>query len=245
MTNTLLRRIQPQTSKSATEVSEHFNLSLENRKVRLTFGVRSDTWDHSIVQSVVAHDEYRMGRYAGDKSVILDIGAHIGSFSTTVKRVYPNSRVIALEAAGFNLPTLAHNLTFAPDVEAFFNAIGARDGDLVHVPNNSGQNTGGNSCVASDETEDSTRTVTLTTLAKTLGVERFDVIKIDCEGGEHQLLADSDSAELLAQSNYVAMEVHGNHRSVYDWFMQHFPSVEFAPSKAASAVDLANLYAWR
>lgn len=245
MTNTLLRRISPQTSKSVAEAFEDFSLPPENRKVSLAFGVRPETWDRSIVRSVVMLDEYRMGRYAGDKSVVLDVGAHIGSFSTTVKRVYPNSRVIALEAAGFNLPTLAHNLTFAPEVEAFFNAIGSKDGEIIRVPNSAGENTGGNSCVASEETDDSTHTVTLATLAQTLGVERFDVIKLDCEGGEHQLLADPASAELLAQSGYVAAEIHGNHRAVYDWFVEHFPNVEFVPHRNPTAVDLANLYAWR
>ena len=244
MPNQLLRRVLPQTSASVTSTSTDFYLPLDGRKISLDFGVRPDSWDKNIVRDVVAGDEYRMGRYSGDKSVVLDIGAHIGSFSTMVKRVFPTSRVIALEAADFNLPTLAHNLTFAPDVEAFYNAIGSKDGDLVHVPNTSGQNTGGNSCVASDKEFASTHTITLTTLAAALGVSRFDVVKMDCEGGEHDLLADPASADLLARSGYVAAEIHGRHRYVYDWFAAHFSSVEFVPHRNPDCSDLANLYAW-
>jgi FkbM family methyltransferase len=244
MSQQLLRKISPQKNGALTEIALDFALPLENRTLKLPFGVRDRTWDAYIANGVVVGDEYRVSRYAGSKAVVLDVGAHIGSFATTVKRAFPDSRVIALEAADFNVPVLAHNLTYAPEIEAFYNAIGSKDGDLIHVPNACGPNTGGNGCVPHTQQGASTHTVTLATLAKTLGVERFDVVKLDCEGGEHALLADAASAELLAQAAYVTAEIHGHLKAVHDWFLARFSSVEFLPHPDVPA-KLAHLYARR
>ena len=215
-------------------------LKNDSRTVKLEFGVRSNTWDLDIVKTVVSNDEYNMRGYQGPKSTILDIGAHIGGFCTTMKRVFPDSRVIALEAAAFNIPVLAHNLAMSPEIEAYHNAIGEHDGVVVNVISSAGMNTGGNGCVISEETPDSTKTITLSTLAKLCRVDKFDMVKMDCEGAEHLILRHKESADMLKKATYVAAEIHGDLESAIDWFLSNFENVNV---KRTSSV-LANLYAW-
>lgn len=78
-------------------------------------------------------------------------------------------------------------------------------------------------------------------MAALLGVERFDMVKMDCEGGEHALLSHAPSATLLAKSVYVACEIHGRIDEAHARFVAHFPHVELRRTSG----DLANLFAWR
>jgi FkbM family methyltransferase len=237
-----LTRINPVYSNQLQRINCNFRVDLpdEKRTVGLEYGVRKDTWDADIVKSVVEFDEYNMRGYQGPKSVILDIGAHVGGFCTTMKRVFPQSRVIALEAASFNVPVLSHNLSYSPDVEAYFNAIGSTDGNKVYVAQGAGKNTGGNCCVDAPDDVEYTTSVTLSTLASVVGVDKFDMVKLDCEGGERLILSHQPSASILAKSTYVSAEIHGNIENAISWFNSNFPNVRVKHSGA----NLANVYAW-
>ena len=227
--STLLNRIKPRSAQGLRVGQLDCPLySPEGQSKKLTYGYRGrGSWDKGIIHSVVTADEYQMRGYTGPRGVILDVGAHVGSFCTMMARMSPESRVIALEAAHFNVPVLAHNLAYAPHVEAFYNAIGSVDGETVTVPNAAGLNTGGNSTISGGRamSNETTTTVRLTTLAHDLQVEKFDVVKMDCEGGEHAVLADAESAALLAKSSYVTAEIHGRIAETKAWFDAHFAHV--------------------
>ena len=226
--STILRRIAPQpVSTLAVTPFDCPASPPDGPGTKLLFGYRGNTWDKGIIQSVVCADEYKMKDYGGPRRTVLDVGAHIGSFCTMMQRIWGDARVIALEAAHFNVPVLSHNLTYAPQTEAFYNAIGSVDGEVVTVTNGAGKNTGGNSTrsALNAQSGESTQTVRLVTLARELQVEQFDVVKLDCEGGEHALLADAESAALLAKSAYVTAEIHGRIAEAKAWFDAHFAHV--------------------
>lgn len=250
-----MRPLQAQLSSNLTNhtASISVNHSADHAAVnRLGFGVRPNTWDRGIIDEVVTHDTYRIGRYTGPRASILDVGAHVGAFCSSMKRVFPTSMVVALEAAYFNLEPLQHNMALAQGaaygqpILGFFNAIGGQDNLPVMVPY-PGANTGGGGTVTPEGelTDQVTHTVTLPTICRELGLDRFDVVKMDCEGGEHALLTDEESRVFLARSVYVTAEIHqgrGNIADAVEWFRGNFHKVEFVRS---SSPNLATVHAWQ
>lgn len=190
-----------------------------------TFTIRPNTMDIEIVNGVFVGDEYGIGTVIRNGDVVLDVGAHIGSF--TARAALKNDvRVFSVEPAFFNLPLLLANVPLRRNVTVLNNALGGADGLRVIVRDTAGYNTGGNECHLASTTEVPVHTLRLVTLAKMCGVSAFDIVKLDCEGGEHALLDDAASASLLARSRYVAMEVHGRVDRGIAWAREHFRQVD-------------------
>jgi FkbM family methyltransferase len=189
------------------------------------FTVRPDTIDTRVVNEVFVGDEYGIGPLIRAGDVVLDVGAHIGSF--TARATLKNDvRVFSVEPAFFNLPLLLANIPRGRKITVFNNALGGADGLPVIVRDTRGENTGGNECHGASPSEIPVHTLRLVTLAKMCGVSAFDIVKLDCEGGEHALFDDAASASLLARSRYVAMEVHGRADRGIAWAREHFRYVD-------------------
>ena len=45
------------------------------------------------------------------------------------------------------------------------------------------------------------------------------LIKLDCEGGEHSLIGDKESEDILSEANQVSMEVHFRSKATpFEWW---------------------------
>jgi FkbM family methyltransferase len=122
---------------------------------------RQNTWDRDIFNTVVQENEYRIDPTTIPKDgVILDIGAHIGSFSYMMSRHVPNGRIQAYEAHPGNYDHCFANLSPIPNATVQHLAVTAVDDDKVWIPkefppgNATGVNTGGLSIVRDQFFED-------------------------------------------------------------------------------------------
>jgi FkbM family methyltransferase len=152
---------------------------------------RKGTADESVIGHSFDNDIFFAGfpEYqpaAGD--VIVDVGAHIGTFSLLAASKVGGGKVFAAEASldSYNLLRINLALNHCSNVEARHLALSDREGTctLFHDVGN-----WGNSTVA--ELSKSSETVDCCTLAQFLDrnrIEHCDFMKMNCEGAEFPIL---------------------------------------------------------
>jgi len=170
---------------------------------------RVGTTDRHIVWTTFLRDDYRVGRIPADRTLgcVVDIGAQIGTFAA---RIAPKAeRVLAFEPVPANAALLRRNVEAFPHVEVIEAAVADREGTLtLHL---SEDNTGGHSAYrAAGRDEGRAVTVRCLPLRPALdarGIAAVDLLKLDCEGAEHLVLATLER-DGLDRVRAVAMEYH-------------------------------------
>ena len=183
---------------------------------RAVFAYRTETNDWNTLSSILTHDEYELPR--GLSGTALDIGAYLGGVCIALALDNPDLHVIAVEPVPDNVRLIRES------IEA--NGVGDRvtliDGALAGPKDKSisifygyrgtvsleHHAFVGNSTLAYDtagETDHDERIVTPVTLTQILaGIDEVAWTKIDCEGGEYQILADPGVRKL----RYIIGEWH-------------------------------------
>lgn len=118
--------------------------------------------------------------------LVADVGAHIGYFSRVA--ALRGARVFSFEPDAENAALLRTNTKRFPNVTVTQNAVTDHCGDVAfyHVIESTGcHSTIAPSGIAEHRT---VRATTLDTFATANGIEHFDLIKIDVEGGEWNAL---------------------------------------------------------
>lgn len=140
---------------------------------------------------------------------IIDIGAALGDYSVWAATQTPRGRLIAVEPYPPSVNLLRANLeaNHVKNVEVFAGAVAAGSGiarlavDEGHVVQNSTANR------AVSDRAVSVETVSLGELLARYEIEHCDYLKMDCEGGEYEILF-STSEKTLARFDRICMEVH-------------------------------------
>lgn len=171
-----------------------------------TLHVRPDpAWDVGIVEEVLK--VYNLDAYRGrDPQLIVDVGAHIGSFSRLAHHRWHDARLLAVEPCADNYELTTRNLAEIPNSMVFHAAIGVSRDDRVdwEASAEDPNNTGGGGVVA--HRDGTVRTVLLSDIIHLFG--EIDVLKTDCEGGEWLWMADLLEEGLFDQVNLIVGEAH-------------------------------------
>lgn len=178
--------------------------------------------DLVIVRDVGTDDCYGLAGLATgglQPSTILDIGAHVGVFSTLAHRRWPDASCVAVEANRRNMPALQKNVGgFARAIHA---AATYESGELLLASTvfPGSRNSGGSTLIAGGisqkdigdayrlDAEPLERT-TLEKICDEQGWERIDLIKLDCEGAELSILGNCD----LDRVGVIVGEFHSKER---------------------------------
>lgn len=215
----------------------------ESGVVELRDGLRIFLSDHphDIVTVVVifAREDYGKIR-AG--SVVVDIGANIGTFSLYAAHCGA-SKVYAYEPGRRAYEALVRNIErngLEKVVMPFNLAVSDRDGGTVRIPSESSPY----NAVLSESSEaegDVVRTISLPTILQSNGLRRVDLLKVDCEGSEYPLFRQTDS-ETLARIDEIRIEYHpGPLDELLERFAQErFKTVRLERSTAMLWVERAD-----
>jgi FkbM family methyltransferase len=184
------------------------NLFLKKKTVNASadhhFSFRPGTLDKKVFDIVVNHNEYRVPSVLYPADIVIDIGAHIGSFSYAVLKRGAR-KVYAFEADPENYECLIRNLKpFRRYVKAFAQAVWRSDRkneQLFHSgPSMMGNevNTAGGNVMAAEGTpmvvvsfDDVIDSVTEG------GQKRIKLVKLDCEWSEFPILLTSRKLDLI------------------------------------------------
>jgi len=146
--------------------------------------------------------------------VVIDIGANIGCFTLAAWRaVGAGGTVVALEPESRNFTRLTDHLAAnnATSVTPLNLALADHDGQLtLIVPTNQSLLVSKFDTVGGRSIAGGTEQVSCMTLASLMGEHRIahvTLLKLDCEGAEHEIVA-ALTPELASRIDHIAMEIH-------------------------------------
>jgi FkbM family methyltransferase len=156
-------------------------------------------------------DEYGLSRIAfarGD--IVIDIGAHVGVFAIYAAKRHPEICVLAFEPDPVNFSNLRANIAANRVANVFPHHLAVtRDGrpfTLDTPPDNSG-GAGGYYSERAGYARSTVGSVTLDDVFARFAIRRCKLLKIDCEGAEHEILT---SASVLDRVEWLSGEFHIN-----------------------------------
>lgn len=176
-------------------------------RIEDSVGSRAAEW----VASELDGDTYGLERIVfqpGD--VVIDVGAHVGLFALTVALRHPEVTVVSLEPEPTNFRNLAANVARhgALNVLAFNLAV-TKDGrsfELHRPPVNSG-GASGYSRFNDGYSRSVAASVTLDQVFARFAPRGCRLLKLDCEGAEHEILP---ACGVLHDIEWFAAEFHIN-----------------------------------
>ena len=171
--------------------------------------MRPATYDDYIIREIFCTQSYRAGLEALEAEsspTVLDLGAHIGTFSLMVAHALPRARILAVEAVPENASYLRVNVEqngFSSRVRVFAGAVAATSGTLtMYLRDRTAQH----SAVQKSEHSITVPALTLDELVARAGGS-CDLLKLDIEGSEFEVL-EAASAETLSRIKTIIMEYH-------------------------------------
>lgn len=172
--------------------------------------VRRNTYDTPVVTEVLFHRVYAPPGFEVERNdVVLDIGAHIGSFSIYAAGFAHAAAVYSFEPEPSNFEMLCKNVMASRlrNVSPINSALSSCDSE--RDLNVSRYNTGRNSFYFSEMHESRVRvkTMTLASFFQQFTIRKVDFAKIDCEGSEYDILYGCP-ADILNRIRKIALEVH-------------------------------------
>ena len=166
------------------------------------------------VYEIFAEDCYRLRWLLGDlldRPVrVLDIGGHVGTFSCRLAQLHPRAAIQVFEPSPTTVRYLRRNVDrngFADRVTVYEQALAATTGYAVFDDNGAGS--GLNGLLAAGHRSGTPTKVEALAFDDAVALldAPVDVVKIDCEGGEYDLVLAS-SADAWADVQRVVIEYH-------------------------------------
>ena len=175
---------------------------------------RPGTTDPLIVQQVLLKTGRKAEYYLPPNlhpEVILDIGSNIGASILYFHNRFPNARILGFEPHPETFAVLQQNVSGLPHVSVFNCGLGAVN-TRVSVPGES-INFGAFSTAGRQRGQKEDRKTVecdirrVDDVLRELGIDKVDLIKIDCEGAEADVFAGL-SSEILERCQWIVGELH-------------------------------------
>ncbi|NUQ25610.1 MAG: FkbM family methyltransferase [Saprospiraceae bacterium] len=191
------------------EESNHFLQLYDLPDAR--FYYRPHTYDRFMIEEVWLNDEYRLDNCTVMSNAgIIDVGAHIGSFSVRASKLFPDNFIWAFEPAIDNFNLLKNNLKLnnCANVQVYQKAVtdNKKKANLFINENH----TGGHSLIPDFHDKKAIveiDAISINTFVNEKAVDSIGYLKIDCEGSEYQIL-DSLSPAVWNKIHYLGVEFH-------------------------------------
>ena len=160
----------------------------------------------------VAYSSFVMNEYSNlpisKPSIIIDVGAHIGTTAISLSNIYPSAKIISLEPDPYNFQLLQLNTASIPNILPINSALSAHDGYIQLHARHTGS--WGNTIVSQPSTDLSKslriHSISIPTLMKRYNITHIDLLKIDVEGGEVEIL--NSSGPWIDSVESILVELH-------------------------------------
>lgn len=185
------------------------------------FYYRAHTNDQNTVQAVFAEDEYFLQKLpCRPNGVILDFGAHIGSFSILATTLFPTAKIYSYEPCAENYEIFLKSIEInklEKNIQANLKAVWGLDDEVIQI-------------YFGDETAFGTEhrfncshfagwgktdidkkfdieTVSLHRILEDNKIDKVDILKTDCEGSEYDIF-NKATIEDLKKIDLIVGEYH-------------------------------------
>lgn len=178
-------------------------------RLRCGYVIRAEDRDRGTCNEVWIEEMYALPVPMRGWKSIVEIGGHVGSTTLYFAHKAPDARIAVFEPSPRNFAILRKNVEdnrLAGRVTPFQMAVSGEKGEKTfHLMGT----TGGNSLFAYGDggTTITVRTTTLQDVFVEQGIERCDLLKLDCEGAEYEILYGA-SDELLSRIGNIVLEYH-------------------------------------
>lgn len=179
-------------------------------------------------------ENWQLGQYFNpDKpispdSIIVDIGAHIGSFAILAAKKAHRGRVLAFEPHPENFRLLQKNIRVnrCSNIQAFPYAVtgngSSKSANLFIYPTHSGSHSLVHKISSSSIT---IPTITLPQILTRYRLPQIDLLKIDAEGSEFDILLNAPT-KILSKIHSISLEFHDhitpfNHSTLISFLTNH------------------------
>lgn len=154
-----------------------------------------------------------LGLGVPDSPVVIDIGANAGFFTLFAASRFSDARILSFEPVPSNFRQLERNrsLNMNCRITCFEKAVAGHSGKVsLGLNTNDSFSTYATIFERQDKQDEIIEVpcVTLPEIFDEFGLERCDMLKMDCEGAEYEILYNCPSAYMFRISQ-IAMEVHG------------------------------------
>ncbi len=172
----------------------------------LRFSVRGGTTDLAVLNEAAIMNPYLGPGHIQlrQDAVVMDVGANMGDFAIQAAALCPLGRVYAIEPVSEYISLLETNKTLnrLSNIEIIQVALGDHEGEirLSIAGSESGAYFNGTT------NTETARLTTLPQLMRECGLERIDLLKMDCEGSEWDILPAA--REVLTRIRQICMEFH-------------------------------------
>tara|TARA_R100000963_G_C4639301_1_gene103014 strand:- start:303 stop:1901 length:1599 start_codon:yes stop_codon:yes gene_type:complete len=160
------------------------------------------------LKNIFEQQEYALPRgfQLNEKSVVVDIGGNVGSFSMYAREWNAKCHIYSFEPNPQVFPLLEHNAKSLGNISINQVALGNKNGsiDLYQHPNNTGQTS--TSLQVKDANKVSVPMRNSGEMLAEYGINKIDVLKIDTEGAEVAILAGMK--DLLINTGIIMVEYH-------------------------------------
>lgn len=169
--------------------------------------IRTNTSDLYVVYSCFYHREYDYLSLS-DPEIIIDAGANIGASSIFFARKYPNARIFAIEPETSNFELLKQNIQNYHNIIPIKAAIWGETGTRT-IQNRFTGHWGFTVSETTNKTEligQEINCITIHSLMKEYGFTSIDLLKMDIEGGEKDVLENSQ--DWMDSVKIITVELH-------------------------------------
>lgn len=196
--------------------------TLTRHDCRHAFRLRVPSSDVPTYRQVFVDGEYDF-LVAAQPQVIVDAGANIGLASIYFANKYPEAQILAIEPEHGNFQLLRQNVAAYPNVIPIHAALWNSNEEINLTDPGLGNwgfmTEAKNACVnPPDRAGHAVSARTVDSLMEEFGISKIDILKIDIEGAEKEVFADTTA--WIAAVNSIIIELHermkaGCNRSFY------------------------------
>jgi len=164
--------------------------------------------DISMAYECILRDDYQLKKMKFSKGdVVLDIGAHIGSFSLAIAKQHPDIRILSFEPSPNSYRILRKNITINnyKNIVPFNKAVISKEkkGGIYLDPVNSALN----SIYRSKGHYVKVPSISLEKIFRSNNIKNCAFIKMDCEGSEYDIILNTP-LNLLRKIKAIVIEYH-------------------------------------
>lgn len=141
-------------------------------------------------------------------SVIIDIGAHIGTFILALKNVYPDARILAYEPDSSSFSLCRRNIRMNKLKAIKVEKLALWKEEKIMSLHTSGNDYLGSSIVTTKgDSEKRVRCTTLLKIFQENSIKSCDLLKIDIEGAEYEVLFSAPES-VFKKTKTIYVEYH-------------------------------------